>query len=130
MNLDILVIGHSWVRDLGRLWASASPSNKVFRENHTLRIKTYAKPGGTYLNFLSDFDGFEPLLKESPEVIVLLLGSNDIKVDVPLQTVKSHAIDLYKKIKEVAPNSKLYTVEIDNRLIVQTNRHGMPNEGE
>ena len=93
-------------------------------------IKTYARPGGTYLDFVSDFEEFEPLLKENPEVVVLLLGSNDIKVHVPLQTVKDHAVNLYSKIKLGAPNSKLYIVEIEDRFLDRTNRHGTPDEGE
>ena len=64
------------------------------------------------------------MLQQNPEVIVLLLGSNDIKVHVPLQSVKNHAIDLYRRIKEVVSNSKLYTVEIEERYLKQTNRHG------
>ena len=125
-----MVLGHSWVRDLGRLWGSASSPYQVCREHHTLTINTYAKPGSTYLDFISDFGGYLPLIKQNPDVIVLLLGSNDIKVDVPLQTVKNHAVDLYKKIKEAAPNSKLYIVEIEDRFLDQTNRHGTPEEGE
>ena len=77
-----------------------------------MTIKTYAKPGGTYLDFISDFEGLKPLLQQNPVVIVLLLGSNDIKVHVPLQSVKNHAIDLYRKIKEVASNSKLYRLQL------------------
>ena len=125
-----MVIGHSWVRDLSRLWRNTFPPFQVCQENHTLTIKTYAKPGGTYLDFISDFEGLKPLLQQNPEVIVLLLGSNDIKVHVPLQSVKNHAVDLYRKIKEVASNSKLYTVEIEERYLEQTNRHGTPEECE
>ena len=129
-HLNVLVIGHSWVRDLSRLWRDNSPSFQVCQENHTLKIKTYAKPGVTYLDFISDFEGLKPLLQKNPEVIVLLLGSNDIKVHVPLQSVKNHAIELYRKIKEVAPNSKLYTIEIEERYLDHTNRHGTPDEDE
>ena len=129
-QLNVVVLGHSWVRDLGRLWENASPPYQVCHGDHTLTIKTYAKPGGTYSDFISDFEGFKPLLLQNPEVIVVLLGSNDIKVDVPLQAVKNQAIDLYKLIKETAPNGKLYTVEIEDRFLWQTNRHGTPDESE
>ena len=130
MNLNVLVIGHSWVRDLDRFWSEGSTPYQVVHEDCSLNIQTYARPGGTYPDLIRHFGDFEPSLSQAPDVVVLLLGSNDIKVHVPISNIRDQAVTLFKKIKEVTPNSKLYIIEIEDRYLDRENRHGTPDKDE
>ena len=82
--MKIAILGHSYVRDLQQLGYSF-----LIFDDFKVPIEFFSFPGFCYRNFVLNPNLLDNLVHYNPEVTVVFLGGNDIKVNVDLNTVKA-----------------------------------------
>ena len=131
--MKVLLIGHSFVRDL-----------KSHIDKHHQRIVNVPNgknfqlffsfvPGATFETYLSQPELLDYALQLNPEVIVIILGGNDIKRDVDLSVVKDHCYKFFHWLKLKLPSAYLIGTQIESRFIELGDRYerfGTPHTEE
>lgn len=119
--MKVSIFGHSYVRDLQRLGHESATINDV-----TATLKYYSFPGSGFKDFLSNGDLLNGLVQGKPDIVVVVLGGNDIKVDVDISNVKHDCERFYKLLREKLPNTFVIASQVEFRQLSVVNRHGTP----
>ena len=122
--MKVSIFGHSYVRDLSRLG-----HDYLIISDTTIHLDYFSYPGYGFQEFLSNPSLFDNLLQSKPDIVLVILGGNDIKVHVDLSEVKSHCEQFYKLLREKLPNSFIIASQIEVRHLNTVNRHGTPASG-
>ena len=120
--MRISIFGHSYVRDLQRLGHDTLTINGI-----TAHLNFFAYPGFGFKDFLSNHRLFDNLIQGKPNIVVVLLGGNDIKVHVEVSSVKSDCEKFYRLLREKLPNVFIIASQIEFRHNPTVNRHGTPS---
>ena len=119
-NYKVTFIGHSYVRDLAnRQYGFVLGGKRV--------SATYiAVPGGTFKTYLRNEHYFERLRTSRPDVIVAILGGNDIKTDAGLPKNFEDCVQFLRILRETVPGACIIASQLETRYYRPNNRHGCP----
>lgn len=70
---------------------------------------------------------FESLKVENPDFLIIILGGNDLKVNVELSLVYEDCARFYNILREFLPDSIIIASQIENRFYKCNNRFGSPS---
>ena len=129
---SVLVLGHSYVRDLRNSFSLVNKSS-LFDFSFLLQqfIHFHSKPGSTFElwnknNWLAQ--GKSSLTRE-PQAIIIVLGGNDFKPSLfategnPISPVLSSVQLFFANLKQLYPHSKLIFAKVENRFYSNNNKH-------
>lgn len=119
--MEIVIIGHSYVRDLERL--------RVFQicdKNLTLNLNYFYIAGATFQTFLDNFEILNKVFDRKPDIVVVYLGGNDIKINVHIQKVYEDSSRFYSLLRSNLPNSFIIASQIEPRYLTAVNYHFTP----
>lgn len=121
--MRVCLFGHSYVRDLERLG-----NFSIYIENTLVSFKYFSFPGFRFRNFLENPSLLDNLISERPDIVVVILGGNDISVNIELKQVKGDCKDFFNLIRSKLSSTFVIASQIEFRHICQINRHGSPSE--
>ena len=98
--MKVSIFGHSYVRNLSRLG-----HDYLIIGGTTIHLGYFSYPGYGFQEFLSNPSLFDNLLQSKPDIMLVILGGNDIKVHVDLSEVKSHCEQFYRLLRDRLHNS-------------------------
>ena len=116
----VTFIGHSYVRDLAR------QNFEVLLRDTLVTPQYIAVPGGTFKTFLKNPHYFDTLRHTQPEIVVVLLGGNDIKSEAGLQKTFEECSQFYGILRESVPCSTIVASQVETRFYKPNNRFGCP----
>ena len=106
--MKVAVLGHSQVKHLN------------FRTAE-VRIEKFYKSGATFSSIRTT-DQFQELVQYNPDLIFLLLGSNDITENTDINNIVENYFNLKKEIlRKIEPAQGIYLLDIEKRT--QNNRY-------
>ena len=123
--INVAIIGHSYVRDLQSVGINFN--QKLYPVNPCI-IKFLSRPGSTFNDWNSDPNMISELRDLFPNsiinCIIIILGGNDFTENNlsvqpgqnPLYNIYDHIVQLYSKLKNNFPETKLINVPIENRF--------------
>ena len=117
--MKVAVYGHSFVRDLADLGTS-----HIYIKNTGVDFKYFFYPGFSFRNFVLQPQLLDCLIPEDPDIVVVILGGNDLKVDVELCNVKIDCEQFYQLLREKVPRAYIVASQIVTRHCSSVNRHG------
>ena len=85
----VTIVGHSYVRDLYNQYIYSCLNNLVIN-SESVEFKFVYYPGGKFSTFINNKELFNSIIDSSPDIIIVLLGGNDIATDVDLSIIKSN----------------------------------------
>lgn len=119
--MKLLVLGHSYVRDL----ATLGVNNLAF--GHTSIDVTYsAHPGAGYDKFLENPTLLTESLECKPDIVVVILGGNSILRDVTNFELFHKCRTFYELLRRELPQATIIAAQIELRFFDEPNRFGVP----
>ena len=78
--MKVLVVGHSYAKDLERLFLTYTNLTLELKNNKQVKfdIHFHAYPGKDYEHFLNNPELFEVIKLEDPDMVIIILGGNSI----------------------------------------------------
>ena len=127
MCFNVTVLGHSYCRDLRDFvkfhnWFSIGDSPKF-------NLDFVCVPGATFRTF-RDPSLIDRIANSKPHILVVILGSNDIKSNVHLSKVKVNCADFYSVLRNRLPDCFIFSCQVEQRYLSRENRHGTPASTE
>lgn len=116
----VTFIGHSYVRDLDERHTELEVRNKMFT------AKYIAVPGGTFRTYLHNLHYFEALKNTRPDIVVVILGGNDLKSEAGLSRNFSECSQFYRILRETVPSAIIIGSQVETRFYKPNNRFGCP----
>ena len=120
--MRIAIFGHSYVRDLGTLG-----TNSINIRNSINELVYFSFPGACFNKFLHNTKLLNELVACKPDVVIVILGGNDIKVQTDLDIVKSDCQSFYLTLKSALPSVRIIASQIEHRHLETINRYGTPS---
>ena len=119
--MRVAIFGHSYVRDLQQLGYS-----HLIYSDVCVPLNFFSFPGSGFHKFILEPSLLDELVSCKPDIVVIFLGGNDIKIDVDLNFVKRDCEQFYAILRLRLPKSTFVVSQIELRHIVSVNRHGTP----
>ena len=124
--MKVVLLGHSYVRDLGRLSESTLEVNSSVK----LEISYSAFPGAKFSHFLENLDRLQDLFHAQPEFVVVILGGNDFDNNSPLSEICDRARAFYHILRSNLPRSKIFAAQVECRFYRPNNRFECPEAAQ
>ena len=121
MVYRVCLFGHSYVGDLSRYGKTEISVNGI-----DFSLDYIFVPGATFSTFINNSLHFDQLKVLSPDFVVVILGGNDIKIDVDLSKIYEDCTRFYNLLRERLPSAVIIAAQIENRFYLDTNRFGCP----
>lgn len=121
--MKIAIFGHSYVRDLELLGHSDFVISEV-----PVSFQYFAFPGAGFRKFLNNPRLLDEVVLEKPDILVIILGGNDIKVNVELKEIKENCKEFFRLFRSKLPDSFFVATQVEFRHSEKVNRHGSPSE--
>ena len=127
--MKVLIVGHSYVRDLARLqgWHQNS---RVTLDNNTvvsLEYQFQSYPGKDFDHFLNHPELFNRIGGAYPDIIVVILGGNAIVSNLSNSDLRGLIRAFYGKLNEVLYDGCIrIAMQVEPRRPRSNNRHGAP----
>ena len=121
MHFKLALLGHSYVRDLASLG-----EHEITVSGAKFSLNYFSIPGATFSSLISNSVHLESVKSYKPDYIVVILGGNDLKIDVELSQVYKDCSTFYEKLREFCPNSIIIASQIENRFYEANNRFNSP----
>lgn len=124
--MKLLIFGHSYVRDLKSL---NQYSLRYDQQNINISYASY--PGATFDTFLKDSTKVSNTLSENnPDVIVVILGGNDINRDITNYELFKKCREFYELLRRLAPSAIIIAAQVESRFYKTPNVHSAPAPDE
>lgn len=129
--MNILLFGHSYVRDLSRFgnWdreVELATGEKVWAE-----FQFMAYPDVDYAYFLDHPEEMSQIQELDPDVIIVILGGNSVTSDLSNSQIKEKAFAFYTLLKTaVRPECIKLAMQIEPRFESPGNSRGAPLASE
>ena len=120
--MKVVLFGHSYVRDLGKL----SESTLKVNPTETLGISYSAFPGAKFSHFLGNPDRLQDLFDAQPDFVIVILGGNDFDNNTPLSEVCDRARAFYHLLRSNLPKTKIFATQVECRFYRPNNRFACP----
>ena len=121
-EVTVVLFGHSYVRDIAQL----NRFSIDFSADIKLKLKYIHHPGATFKSFLDNRSKLDSLFEAQPQILIVILGGNDLSVDVNLSRVYSDCALFYKLIRKNLPDTCVIAAQIESRFLTRVNRFGTP----
>lgn len=121
--MRIAIFGHSYVRDLQSL-----DQYQINLKNTRANLFYFSFPGACFKDFFCKEKRFKDIVSCAPNIVIVLLGGNDIKVTHDLNIVKEDCKTFFLLLKSILPNSKIIASQIEHRHLKYVNKHQSPKE--
>lgn len=128
--MKVTFFGHSYVRDLKLFCLNRDINKIVTSENVSLDLDFFFVCGATFNTFISDPSLLSQIFDNPPEILVVVLGGNDVKVNVNLLKIRQSCKEFYCLLKRHLPNTFIIASQIEPRYLTTTNRFGTPETSE
>ena len=120
MKFNVVVFGHSYVRDLSRQGIT-----EFSMADNSFRLDYVSLPGANFCSF-DHTDHFEVVKSKKPDFVVVILGGNDLRVKTDLSKVYADCTRFYNTLRDFLPDSIIIASQIENRFYQDNNRFGCP----
>jgi len=121
--IKVALLGHSYVKYLPQHMDSPF-SNENGTEFH---CNYFYRSGATFASMIND-DILQEIREFHPDIILVIMGGNDIKDDVDNKKIYDRCLDFYKKIQEDVPAAAVIAAEVEMRFYEEGNNWGCPTE--
>ena len=124
--MKALLIGHSYVKDLFRL-----NIDKIDLLDHTsvdLHFKFLS--GAKYRNFLDDLAWLTEAKNIKPDIIVAIIGGNDIVNSISMTELHDHCREFFRFLRFHFPSTRIIAAQVELRFYPSDNRFGCPSQAE
>ena len=122
----VTFVGHSYVRDF-KNYCQTNNTNKLVINSTNIYLKFVYLPGGCFSHFIRSKRLLDELIETKPDIIVTLLGGNDIKSNIELVKVKEDCTDFFNLLNTNLPNTYIIASQVESRFLLKENRHGTPD---
>ena len=119
--MKVLLIGHSYVRDLQDLGYDS-----FIKENIEFSVKYVYKNGGNYKSMLDDTELLETAFNFHPDIVIVILAANSLKNNVPNSEIHIHCRNFYQLLRIRLPKAKIIAAQIELRFYSATNQWDAP----
>lgn len=116
-----LIVGHSYVRDMSLL-----NFNHINKDSQKNTINYLYEPEATFLTYLENPDWIKSIVNQNPPIIIVILGDNNLKKDVKLQTIYQQCSEFYNTLRKELPEAYIIASQIEHRPIEIVNNHQSP----
>ena len=121
MHLKILIIGHSWARDIYQ-----RITNNIDKEGITVEFSVYYIPGGKVQDFILNDKIINYIHDINPNLVYFFVGGNDFQIGQDLSKVKEDIVSLFNAYESNFPNITFIMSEVEYRQVTHINRHNTP----
>ena len=130
--MKLLILGHSYVRDLERnfVW---QPYREVIVDESVVRLRVHfqAYPGKDIPYFLEHPETFDRIASVKPDIIVVILGGNSIVSDLSNQQLRDNLFEFYDCLNSVlTPGCLRLAMQVEPRRPIAGNRFRAPEYRE
>lgn len=120
--MNLLILGHSYVRDLKSL-----NQHSLKYDQQEILISYSSYPGATFDTFLKDSSKLsDPLRQYKPDIIVVVLGGNDINRDVTNHELFKKCREFYELLRGLAADAIIIAAQVESRFYKTPNVHSAP----
>ena len=116
----ITFIGHSYVKEL------AKRKFELMLNNMNVIPEYIGVPGGTFKTFLYHPQYLQALKDSQPDIVVVILGGNDLKSLAGLEKNFEECAQFYGILHETVPCDILIASQVETRFYRRNNRFGCP----
>lgn len=106
--MKVCVFGHSYVRDIATLG-----NNSVKIGNTNLDITYLPFPGATFSTFLNHKHLLRNLVNLDPEIVLVILGGNDIFNNIDTANLHKLCRLFYNLLRSLLPSSKIIASHLE-----------------
>ena len=121
--MKVLIFGHSYVRDLERLGHKEITVNNI-----SLQLAYLSFPGFRFVDLLQNPELLDKAISLDPDIIIVILGGNDIRTDIDLSEVRDNCRNFFTLLRSRLPGVFIIASQIEFRHLREVNRHGTPAE--
>ena len=116
----ITFIGHSYVREL------ANQNFQLVLGSQKITPEFIAVPGGTFRNCLNSPHYFKKLRNTEPDIVVAIIGGNDLKSEDGLVKNFEECSQFYKTLRNTVPSAYIIASQVETRWYSPNNKYGCP----
>ena len=122
-TFKVSVFGHSYIRDL----SSLGNKQLLVDKDYQVELRYFFRPGATIDYYYSVPGSYEFLFTDSPDVVFIFLGGNDLRNDIDIHdTITKYRI-LVQNISLRLPNSAIICSYIEPRFAEANPYFNTPN---
>ena len=121
MVYRVTLFGHSYVGDLSRCGKT-----EISVDNIDFSLNYIFVSGATFSTFIDNPSYFDQLKSRSPDFVIVILGGNDIKINIDLAQNYNDCTRFYTLLREKLPNVVIIASQIENRFYSEQNTFGSP----
>lgn len=119
--MKVLVIGHSYVRDLSEFYRGS-----FVVEGTSFELKYLYKPGASYESLIDNTELFQDAIAYVPDYTVVILAGNSLKLDVGNSTIFHQCKSFYMKLRTELPSTKIIAAQVELRFYEDSNKWNAP----
>ena len=123
--MKLLILGHSYVRDLSKLGVSY-----ITHERNVIDVKYVAYPGASYDLFLRDPSKLTAVLSYKPDIVMVVLAGNAIHRVISNYELFNKCKSFYQLLREELPNAIIISAQTELRFHNTVNAFGAPKGDE
>ena len=124
--MKIVVFGHSYVRDLKLFCLNNNITSVKVSQNNSLELKFSFVSGATFNKFITDTSLLTELFENPPQIVLVILGGNDIRTDTDLTRVREDCKEFYGLLRLHLPDTYIIATQIESRYLVTANKFKTP----
>ena len=121
----VTIAGHSYVRDLYNNYSN-SCLNDLKINSVNLNFKFIYSPGGKFSTFINNECLFDQIVESKPDILLVILGGNDLATDVELSKIKSDCSEFYNLLRQNLASTYIICSQIESRFLLRENRFRTP----
>ena len=122
----VTLFGHSYIRDL----RSLENKQLLVDKDYKVELRYVFKPGATIDYYFTTQGSYECLFSDSPDVIFIFLGGNDLRTDWDIHYTIFKYKSLVQNISLRLPKAAIICSYIEPRFALANPRFNTPNPSE
>ena len=122
MVYKVTLIGHSYVGDLSRCGKT-----EIVVFDTVFRLNFFSVSGATFSTFINNPVYFDQLKSQLPDIVIVILGGNDLKINIDLSQNYEECANFYNTLREKIPGAIIIASQIENRFYSEGNRFNSPS---
>ena len=122
-TFKVSFFGHSYIRDLEKL----GNFEVTVDDRFSIECSYFYRPGGTARYFSENKRDLGPLLSSSPDVVVVFLGGNDLRLDWSIYDTISDYKSLISYLSSELPGMPIICSYIEHRFAPANNHFNTPD---
>lgn len=123
--MRVLLVGHSYVRDLMHLGY-----NTFHTEGEKFEVEYIYQSGANYDTYLNDTSLLDPAYGFQPDYVIVILAGNSINNYTPNSEIYQKARDFYSVLGDRLPDAKIIAAQPELRFYSEDNHWDAPGTDE